>query len=147
MPIAPWVAFVNEEARILTALENIPKSSLRGHLRDRLAETFTHPLELELRCLVVGERALEGPAYGATQVGQMLVPRAALRLLELVPEGITREAAALTGPILAASPRALQEGSVVDVRIRLTDPRAAALDAASLPCDVLDLVAVVPVEP
>lgn len=146
VPIAPWVEFVNREAIELAALPNIPRSALRGHMRDRLAEAFAYPLELELRCLVVGERdAPTGP--GPASVGQLTVPRSALHVLEVVPEGITRDAAALTGPFLVATTRALQPGSVLDLRLRLADPRREHYAETGLHGEVLDLDAVVPVEP
>lgn len=124
--ISGWVAFVNAEAAELAAtFPNMPKRVLRGHLRDRLAEAFRHPCALQVRGLVVGERAQlagHGPLAQQTRA----------RFLEVVPEGLTREAAALTGPFLVASERRLQAGSVVRVRMLVEDPRANELDVPGL---------------
>jgi hypothetical protein len=140
---APWVAFVNREAEALSALGNLPRGVLRAHLRDRLADAFPHPLRLEVRCLVVGERALESAVVG----GQLVVRRAAARFLEAVPEGITREAAALTGPLLVPTLRGLQPGSVVRVKLLLEDPRLRTFEVPGLAGELLSLDAEVPVEP
>lgn len=139
-----WLAFVNREAQELGALSNLPKDVLRGHLRDRLKESFAFPLRLELRCLVVGERRLEAtvpdPAGGAALARQT-------RHLEVVPEGITREAAALTGPLLVPTDRPLQEGSVVRVRFLLDDPATLTPGGPALIGQLVDMKVDVAVEP
>lgn len=157
-----WVEFLNREAQALGALANLPKDVLRGHLRDRMRETYRFPLRLELRCLVVGERYVEAPAH-ATPAAAATAPTAGPaasgsggatlslarqgRHLEVVPEGITREAAALTGPILIAVERLLQEGSVVRVQIDVEDPDAVGPGGPALTGRLLDLRVDVAVEP
>ncbi|MEA3198980.1 MAG: hypothetical protein QOE90_408 [Thermoplasmata archaeon] len=126
MSVAAWVEFVNHEAENLAGLGNLPRAALRGHMRDRLAEAFPSPFVLEARCLVVGEREPH--------------------LLELVPEGITREAAALTGPLLASTGRELHPGSVVRVRFAMEDPRRRDPEVPGLAGALLDFVVDVPVE-
>lgn len=152
-----WVEFLNREAQALGALANLPKDVLRGHLRDRMRETYRFPLRVDLRCLVVGERYLEAPsapaatttttgAAGASGATVSLAPRQA-RHLEVVPEGITREAAALTGPILIPVERLLQEGSVVRVQLDLEAPDAVGPAGPALTGRLLDLRVDVAVEP
>lgn len=139
-----WLSFVNREAQELVALSNLPKDVLRAHLRDRLKETFAFPVKLELRCLVVGERYVEssvdtaGPSVSVTRQA---------RHLEVVPEGITREAAALTGPLLVPTDRPLQEGSVVRVRFLLEDPSAVGPGGPALVGQLVDMKVDVAVEP
>lgn len=133
-----WVAFVNREAAHLDSLSSLPRGALRGHLADRLRECFTFPLAVEGRCLVVGERAALGPAPhlpGPT------------RLLEVVPEGLTREAAALTGPWLLPLERPLQAGSVLRVALRFADPESARLDEPGLLASIEAMDVEVAVEP
>lgn len=150
-----WVEFLNREAQALGALSNLPKDVLRGHLRDRMKETFTFPLRLDLRCLVVGDRHVETAGDATTTAGGAAtgVAPAALsvarqaRHLEVVPEGITREAAALTGPILLATDRPLQEGSVVRVQLDLEDPPAVGPGGPALVGRLLDMRVDVAVEP
>lgn len=144
-----WLAFVNREAQALGALSVLPKDVLRGHLRDRLKESFSFPLRLELRCLVVGERHVEAVPSGsasATGAASVSVARQA-RHLEVVPEGITREAAALTGPLLLQTDRPLQEGSVVRVQFDLADPSAGLPGGPALVGRLLDMKVDVAVEP
>jgi hypothetical protein len=144
-----WLAFVNREAHALGALSVLPKDVLRGHLRDRLKESFTFPLRLELRCLVVGERHAEtssSPSATASGAASVSVARHA-RHLEVVPEGITREAAALTGPLLLQTDRPLQEGSVVRVQFDLHDPSAGLPGGPALVGRLLDMKVDVAVEP
>lgn len=123
-----WVEFLNEEASSLGHLEPpVPRAALRGHVRDRLGESFTYPLVVELRGLVTSRRGED---------------------LEVVPEGLTREAAALTGPILIRTPRALESGSVVHVKVRIQDPRRG--DDPAVPgirVEVLTMDVLVAVEP
>jgi len=143
MPATSWVAFINAEAHeLLATFPNLPRRVLRGHLRDRLAEAFRHPLAMDVRGLVVGERALE--VGGA---GQVSVQRAATRFLEVVPEGLTREAASLSGPLLVPSERALQAGSVVRGKLVLEDPRLRELALPGLVGSMPDLDVEVAVEP
>ena len=154
-----WLAFVNREAQALSALSVLPRDVLRAHLRDRLKETYRFPLRVELRCLVVGERHVEtapAPQPAMASVGPArpsapaMAPDAAprpVRHLEVVPEGITREAAALTGPLLIQSDRPLQEGSVVRVQFDLADPEAGLPGAPALVGRLLDMKVDVAVEP
>lgn len=118
-----WVAFVNREAGTLEALASLPRGALRGHLVDRLRERFPFPLRVEGRFLVVGERAELSPSPGL--VGPT-------RLLEAVPEGLTREAAALTGPWLLPMSRPLEAGSVLRATLTLADPVHTRLSAHGL---------------
>jgi hypothetical protein len=142
-----WLAFVNREAHALGALSVLPKDVLRGHLRDRLKESFAFPLRLELRCLVVGERHAEASSTGsATGAASVSVARH-VRHLEVVPEGITREAAALTGPLLLQTDRPLQEGSVVRVQFDLADPSAGLPGSPALVGRLLEMKVDVAVEP
>ena len=141
-----WLAFVNREAQALSALSVLPKDVLRGHLRDRLKEHFRFPLRLELRCLVVGERHVDATASGGGGAASVSVARQA-RHLEVVPEGITREAAALTGPLLLQTDRPLQEGSVVRVQFDMEDPSAIMPGGPALVGRLLDMKVDVAVEP
>lgn len=125
--VPSWVEFLNEEASNLSHLEPpLPKAALRGHVRDRLGESFSYPLEVELRGLVTSRRGED---------------------LEVVPEGLTREAAALSGPILVRTPRALESGSVVRLRVRIADPRRDDPDVPGLRVEVLTMDVLVAVEP
>lgn len=143
-----WVSFLNREAQELGALNVIPKDVLRGHLRDRLKEAYQFPLRLDLRCLVVGERHLEAPQSASASAGSasLSVARQS-RHLELVPEGLTRDAAALTGPLLVATDRPLQEGSVVRVQIELPEPTASDAGGPALLARLVDMRVDVAVEP
>lgn len=144
-----WLAFVNREAQALSALSVLPKDVLRGHLRDRLKETFTFPLRLELRCLVVGERHVDATSTTTASPGgaaSVSVARQA-RHLEVVPEGITREAAALTGPLLLQTDRPLQEGSVVRVQFDMDDPSAGMPGGPAIIGRLVDMKVDVAVEP
>jgi hypothetical protein len=127
---ADWVSFANREAEALAHLQPpLPKGALRGHMRDRLGEAFAYPLDLDVRVLVASER--QDP-----------------RRLEAVPEGLTREAAALTGPLLLRTDRPLQPGSVLRLRVRMEDPRSEAPHVPpGLRADVLDFRVEVAVEP
>lgn len=135
--------FLNREAEELLRLSNLPKDVLRGHLRDRLAEAYAFPREFDGRFLVVGSRVLSLPPEWLGEG----VEAAERRFLELVPEGLTREAAALSGPVVVAWSRALMEGSVVSGRFRLEDPRARTLEVPGLLASLVDARVEVAVEP
>ena len=141
-----WLPFVNREAQALNALAVLPKDVLRAHLRDRLKEAYRFPLRLELRCLVVGERHADATPSTTGGGASVSVARQA-RHLEVVPEGITREAAALTGPLLLQTDRPLQEGSVVRVQFDMADPGAFMPGAPALVGRLLDMKVDVAVEP
>lgn len=140
------VRFLNAEAQALASLQPpLPKAALRGHMRDRLGEAYAFPLALRLRALVAGERHV-----GAVDIdagGQGLQLAEGTRCLEVVPEGLTREAAALIGPILLPTDRPLQSGSVVTIDVVLEDPRRQALAQPGLLAKVTRLDARVAVEP
>lgn len=137
-----WVDFVNREAEALQRLvPPMTKQALRGAVRDRLGEAFAFPLDVTLRGLVAGERHV---ASSTTPQGVLL---AAKRYLELVPEGLTRDAAALVGPVLVPSDRALQAGSVLRARVRIEDPRARHVEVPGLHAEVEALDVEVAVEP
>lgn len=139
------VLFLNREAQALSTLQPpLPKGALRGHMRDRLGESFTFPMELRLRALVAGER-LVGPM--TIEAGAQVQLQAGARCLEVVPEGLTREAAGLVGPILLPTERPLQAGSVVTARLVLEDPRLHALPQPGLLARLVKLEAEVAVEP
>lgn len=124
------VAFLNREAEALAALQPpLTKAALRGHIRDRLGEAFVFPLAVRVRALVAGERDEGG------------------RCLEVVPEGLTRDAASLIGPILVPTTRPLQAGSVVTIEAVLEDPRGEAPAQPGLRAKVTRLDAQVAVEP
>jgi hypothetical protein len=136
-----WVAFVNRECAALSELQPpLPKGALRGAIRERLGEALAFPLVATFRGLVAGERL---DAVGTPPV----VQASGLRHLEVVPEGLTREAAALVGPVLLALDRKLQAGSVLDLQVVLEDPRARDPDVPGLYAEVVEMVVVVPVEP
>lgn len=125
------VAFLNKEAVSLALLQPpLSKSALRGHVRDRLGEAYPFPLRARVRGLVAGERMVED-----------------VRCLEVVPEGLTREAAALAGPVLLPTDRPLQPGSVVTAEVELEDPRLHARAVPGMWARVLALDAQVAVEP
>jgi len=125
--VPSWVDFLNEEASSLGHLEPpLPKIALRGHVRDRIGESFDFPLELELRGLVTSRRGDD---------------------LEVVPEGLTRDAAALAGPILVRSSRPLESGSVLKLRVRVMDPRRENPDVPGIRVEVLAMDVLVAVEP
>ena len=146
LDVADVVRFLNAEAEALAALTPpLSKAALRGHMRDRLAEAYAFPLPLRLTALVAGERHV-----GAVEVasgGQGLQLAEGTRCLEVVPEGLTREAAALIGPVLLPTDRPLQAGSVVMVDVVLEDPRRHALAQPGLLSKVTRLDARVAVEP
>jgi len=125
--VPSWVDFLNEEASSLSSLEPpLPKTALRGHVRDRIGESFEFPVEIEFRGLVASRRGED---------------------LEIVPEGLTREAAALAGPILVRTPRPLESGSVLRLRVRITDPRRETPDVPGIRAEVLSMDVIVAVEP
>lgn len=124
------VSFLNREAATLAHLQpTLSKAALRGHLRDRLGEAYRFPLEARVRGLVAGERALDA------------------RCLEVVPEGLTREAAGLVGPVLLPTDRPLQPGSVVTADVVFEDPRARSFAQPGLLARIVRLDALVAVEP
>lgn len=125
-----FVDLVNREAEALLALQPpLPKTALRGAMRERLGEAFAYPLGLEFRALIAGERDAEG------------------RCLEAVPEGLTRDAASLIGPILLRTDRPLQAGSVVRAKAVLEDPRSRPIDVPGLRALAVSIDAEVAVEP
>lgn len=125
------VSFLNKEAAALTSLQPpLSKGALRGHVRDRLAESYPFPLRARVRGLVAGERILGG-----------------VRHLEVVPEGLTRDAAALAGPVLVPTDRQLQAGSVITAEVEIEDPRLHKDAVPGLVARVLRLDAQVAVEP
>lgn len=138
-----WVEFVNREADALARLTPpLTKTALRGAMRDRLGEAYAFPLDVTFRGLVAGERhAAAAHAHGGSAT---LVEK---RFLEVVPEGLTREAAGLVGPVLLEMDRPLQAGSVVRVRVRIEDPRARHVEVPGLHADVDAMDVEVPVEP
>lgn len=139
------VAFLNREAQSLAALQPpLPKGALRGHMRDRLGEAFGFPLEARLRCLVAGERHV---GEVTLEAGGQVQLKEGTRCLEVVPEGLTREAAALVGPLLLPTSRPLQAGSVVTAHVVLEDPRLHALPQPGLLARLVRLDAQVAVEP
>lgn len=144
-PPGGWIAFVNHEAEELKKLQpTVPVAALRGHLRDRLRERFPFPLQTVVRALVVGARHSEVRAGGA----QASVARNATRYLEVVPAGLTRDAAALTGPLLFPCERPLAAGSVLTAALVLEDPVAAtAPGGPGLVARVVDFTVEVAVEP
>jgi hypothetical protein len=95
-------------------------------MRDRIGESFAFPMELEFRGLVTSRRGED---------------------LEVVPEGLTREAAALAGPLLVRTSRPLESGSVLRLRVRIEDPRSETPDVPGIRAEVLAMDAVVAVEP
>lgn len=142
MPPDAWVAFLNREAEALAALQPpLPKGALRGHLRDRLAEAFAFPLDLEVRALVAGDRHDALPTDGGPIVA------AGARHLEVVPEGLTRDAAGLIGPLLLRTDRPLQPGSVLRLKLRVEDPRLETPDVPGVRAQVLEMIVEVAVEP
>ena len=139
------VAFLNRESQALAALQPpLPKGALRGHVRDRLAEAFAFPLEARVRCLVAGERHVGAVTLEA---GTQVQLAEGTRCLEVVPEGLTREAAGLVGPLLLPTPRPLQAGSVVTAHVILEDPRLHVLPQPGLLARLVKLDAEVAVEP
>lgn len=139
------VAFLNRESQALATLQPpLPKGALRGHVRDRLAEAFTFPLEARVRCLVAGERHVGAVTLEA---GAQVQLAEGTRCLEVVPEGLTREAAGLVGPLLLPTNRPLQAGSVVMAHVILEDPRLHALPQPGLLARLVKLEAQVAVEP
>lgn len=114
-----WIGFLNEEALQIDKLQPaLPRGVLRAHLRDRLAEGYDFPLRTVVRSLVVGRRRIE--AMKRTDGRTMVAGQP--DFLELWPEGLSREAAALTGPILAPVPRRLYAGAVLTVALALENP-------------------------
>ena len=95
-------------------------------MRDRLGESFRYPLTVELRGLVTSRRGDD---------------------LEVVPEGLTRDAAALAGPILVRTPRALESGSVLRLKVRIEDPRRDDPEVPGIRVEVLSMDVLVAVEP
>lgn len=149
---------MNQEAEEIRKLQpTLPVAALRGHLRDRLREVYDFPMQTVVRALVVGERRLQTAAPvrkdgsgGMTGAAQAMVARGGLRYLEIVPSGITREAAALTGPILFACDRRLGPGSVLTAALVLEDPVAAEApgqEGPGLLARVVDYTVEVAVEP
>lgn len=139
------VAFLNREAQSLASLQPpLPKGALRGHMRDRLGEAYAFPLVVRARCLVAGERLVGAVTLEA---GPQVQLAEGTRCLEVVPEGLTREAAALVGPLLVPTDRPLQAGSVVTAHLVLEDPRLHALPQPGLLARLVRLDAQVAVEP
>lgn len=148
MPRAPadgWIGFVNREAEELQKLQpTLPLGALRAHVRDRLVEAFRFPLQTVVRALVVGERRLEEvPLANGSGVAIAREPR----FLEIVPSGITREAAALTGPVVFSCARLLAPGSVVTAALVLEDPTRHRLPGPALLARAVDYTVEVAVEP
>lgn len=140
-----WIAFLNQEAEELQKLApSLPRGALRGHIRDRLLDTYRFPLQTIVRVLVVGERHL--PALPASD-GRMVVVTREQRFLELWPEGLTREAAGLTGPILIPCARPLGPGSVLTVALSIDDPTRHELTVPGLLARAADFTVEVAVEP
>lgn len=139
------VSFLNQEAQSLATLQPpLPKGALRGHMRDRLGEAYAFPLDVRLRCLVAGERHVGAVTLEA---GGQVQLKDGTRCLEVVPEGLTRDAAALVGPLLLPTERPLQAGSVVTVHLVLEDPRLHALPQPGLLARLVKMEAQVAVEP
>jgi hypothetical protein len=144
-PAEGWIGFVNREAAELQKLQPaMPLRALRGHLRDRLRETFRFPMQTVVRALVVGEQHL--PEIALHDGGRVVAAREP-RFLEIVPSGITREAAALTGPLLFSCARRLGPGSVLTAALVLEDPTRHALPGPGLLARAVDYTVEVAVEP
>ena len=125
--MAGWVEFLNEEASNVGHLEPpLSKAALRGHVRDRIGESFDFPIEIEVKGLVTSRRGDD---------------------LEVVPEGLTRDAAALSGPLLVHSGRRLESGSVLRLKVRIEDPRNEDPDVPGIRAEVLTMDVLVAVEP
>ncbi len=139
-----WIGFVNREAEALVPLlETLPIATLRGHLRDRLLERFSFPLQTVVRALVVGEMCLEHIQLAS---GDDVIVTRESHFLEIVPSGISREAAALTGPLLIPCARRLGPGSVLTVAVAIDDPTRHRLPGPGLLAHTLDYSVEVAVE-
>lgn len=134
------VQFVNDEARSAGALEGtVTLGTRRRLLLAALSGRYAFPLRASVRAYVVGSRDIEPSPHADARP-------ASGHYLEVVPEGLTRGAFDLVGPVLVPFDRPLEPGSVLHVDLEFPDPSGYEMQPPALVARLASARVVVAVE-
>lgn len=136
-PVPAVLEWLNRECDGLARLEGIEADGgvLRSVALEGLRRAYPFPLRVTLTGYVGDVRHL-GDGHGGT-----------VRYLEIVPNGLSPRAAAVLGGVLVRCDRPLHPGSVVEVTVEISDPGTYSLHPPALLAHLLELKAMVAVEP
>lgn len=143
-----FVEFLNDEVRSAAPLErSVSAATRRRLLLAALSGRYAFPMKVRLRGYVVGARDVEGLPAEAIESGAEVGRAANGRYLEVVPEGFTKDAFDVMGPLLVPLRRGLDAGSVLTLELEILDPVSYELQPAGLVTRIESCLVEVAVEP